>query len=189
MKRKIWMQVHLYLSLFFLPVAFIYALTGVLYIFEIRQNSGAHIVDITLNSMPSKGNEQSFMLQVLQDHNLKIPQDTTLKMMKGSPFMGNIKYSVTLNKNKEGKPILRTIDRGLYGILMLMHKSSGKKYEILGFKLSIFDFLAISFGISLMIFYLSGLIVTSFCKGKRAPAFGILGMGFILTTLAIYLSI
>lgn len=189
MKRKIWMQVHLYLSLFFLPVAFIYALTGVLYIFEIRQNSGAHIIDITLDSMPPKGEEQSFMLQILQEHNLKIPQDTTLKMMKGSPFMGNIKYSVTLNKNREGEPVLRTIDRGLYGILMLMHKSSGKKYEILGFKLSIFDFLAISFGISLMIFYLSGLIMTSFCKGKRAPAFGVLSIGFILTILAIYLSI
>jgi len=49
--------------------------------------------------------------------------------------------------------------------------------------------IAIGFGISMLLFYLSGLIITSFCKGKRKSAFGVLGAGFIITTLAVYLSI
>lgn len=189
MKRKFWMQIHLYLSLFFLPFALIYAITGVLYIFEIRQNSGATIIDIQLDSMPKRGEEQNFILQTLKANNLQIPQDTTLKMVKGSLSMGNIKYNASLSKNKQGEPTLRTIDRGLYGILMLMHKSGGTKYEVLGFQFSFFDFFAIGFGLSMLIFYLSGLIVTSFCKGKRASALSVLGAGFILSIIAVYFSI
>lgn len=187
--RKFWMQMHLYLSLFFLPAALIYAITGVLYIFEIRQNSGATIIDIPLDSMPQKGQEEEFIITILKNKNLQIPKDTQLHMMKGNLTMGNIKYSVSLSKDKEGKPMLRTIDRGLYGILMLMHKSTGSKHEIAGFKLSYFDFIAIGFGFSMLLFYLSGLIVTSFCKGKRKIAFGVLGGGFVLTALAVYGSI
>lgn len=187
--RKFWMQIHLYLSLFFLPVAVIYAITGVLYIFEVRQNSGATIIDIPLDSMPSKGEEQRFILQTLESHQLKIPKDTQLKVMKGTPFIGNIQYSATLNKDKDGKPVLRTIDRGLYGILMLMHKSAGTKYNMGGFKFSAFDCIAIGFGISMLLFYLSGLIVTSFCKGKRKGAFLTLCAGTILTILAVWMSV
>lgn len=187
--RKLWMQIHLYLSLFFLPTALIYALTGVLYIFEIRQNSGANITEIKLDSMPQKGEEREFIIQTLQVHQLKVPKDTTLRAMKGNITMGNIKYSVALAKDRNEQPILRTIDRGLYGILMLMHKSHGTKYELGGFKFSFFDMIAIGFGISMLLFYLSGLIITSFCKGKRKSAFGVLGAGFIITTLAVYLSI
>ncbi|CUU39019.1 MULTISPECIES: hypothetical protein [Helicobacter] len=80
--------------------------------------------------------------------------------------------------------MIRVVDRGLYGILMLMHKIRAR-----GFKFSFFDMIAIGFGISMLLFYLSGLIITSFCKGKRKSAFGVLGAGFIITTLAVYLSI
>lgn len=187
--RKLWMQIHLYLSLFFLPAALIYAITGVFYIFEIRQNSGANIIEIKLDSMPQKGDEKEFIITTLQEHQLKVPKDTTLHSMKGNLAMGDIKYGVSLIKDKDGTPIIRTIDRGLYGILMLMHKSTGTKYELGGFKFSFFDFIAIGFGISMLLFYLSGLIITSFCKGKRKAAFGVLGAGFIITTLAVYLSI
>ncbi|CUU40851.1 hypothetical protein [Helicobacter typhlonius] len=187
--RKLWMQIHLYLSLFFLPAALIYAITGALYIFEIRQNSGANIIEIKLDSMPQKGEEREFIIKTLQEHQLKVPKDTTLHSMKGNLTMGDIKYGVSLVKDKDGTPIIRTIDRGLYGILMLMHKSTGTKYELGGFKFSFFDFIAIGFGISMLLFYLSGLIMTSFCKGKRKVSFGVLGAGFIITTLAVYLSI
>lgn len=187
--RKFWMQVHLYLSLFFTPAALIYAVTGVLYIFEIRQNSGAIIHEIPLDSQPPKGEEQAFILKILEDNNLKIPSDTQVRMGRGGLTMGNIKYGVNIAKDKNDKPILRTTERNLYGVLMLMHKSGGTKHEIGGFKFSYFDFIAISFGISLVIFYLSGLIITSFCKGKRASAFGVMGVGFVVTALAVYFSV
>lgn len=58
LNKKNWMQIHTYLSLFFLPAAFIYVLTGALYIFEIRQNSGAKIYEFKLDSIPKKGEEK-----------------------------------------------------------------------------------------------------------------------------------
>ncbi len=81
------MQIHLYLSLFFLPAALIYAITGVFYIFEIRQNSGANIIEIKLDSMPQKGDEKEFIITTLQEHQLKVPKDTTLHSMKGNLTM------------------------------------------------------------------------------------------------------
>ncbi|MDE6886156.1 MAG: hypothetical protein K2P17_03870 [Helicobacteraceae bacterium] len=187
--KKNWMQIHTYLSLFFLPACILYVLTGIGYIFEFRQNSGANIIEIPLNEMPKNGQEKEFILNKLKENNLKIPQNTELKMSKGALNMGNIKYNVSLTKNKNNEPTLRIIDRGIYGILMLMHKSNGKKYDICGFKLSIFDFIAISFSISLMLFYLSGLIVTQFCKKNRKAALNYLLVGFIITGLGVYFSI
>lgn len=189
MKRKLWMQIHLYLSLFFTPLALIYAFTGVLYIFGLNQNAGAIITNITLESRPQKGQERDFILEILNQNNLKIPKDTSIKSLKGNIAMGDVKYSVALLMEKNGNLILRTTERNLYGVLMMMHKSGGKKYEIGDFRFSLFDFLAIGFGISMLLFYLSGLIMTSFCKGKRKAAFGVMGIGFLLTILAVYLSV
>ncbi len=189
LNKKNWMQIHTYLSLFFLPAAFIYVLTGTLYIFEIRQNSGAKIYEFKLDSIPKKGEEKKIILNTLIDNNLPLPKDTTIKIMKGNPTIGNVKYSATLRTNKDGSTSVYVVDRGIYGILMMMHKSGGKKYDIFGFKLSFFDFIAITFAISMLIFYLSGLIVTSFCKKNRKTALIYFGAGLITTTLAIYFSI
>lgn len=187
--KKNWMQIHTYLSLFFLPAALIYAITGVLYIFEIRQNSGAIIHNIELESMPRKGEERELILKVLEENNLQIPKNTELKNFRGSPSMGNVYYGVNIVQEKDGKIILRATQRNLYGVLMLMHKSTGTKFALGGFKFSLFDFIAIGFGISLLLFYLSGLFVTSFCKRNRASAFGTLGVGLVITILAVYFSV
>lgn len=103
--------------------------------------------------------------------------------------MGNVKYSATImNDQKEGL-ILNVADRNLYGVLMMMHKSGGTKFELGGFKFTFFDFIAVCFGLSMILFYLSGLIMTSFCKGKCKSGFGVMGIGFIVTILAIYFSV
>ncbi|WP_258864190.1 MULTISPECIES: PepSY-associated TM helix domain-containing protein [unclassified Helicobacter] len=178
--KQLWMKIHVYLSIFFFPAAFIYVLTGALYIFEVRENADATIHTITLDSLPEKGQEQEFILNLLAKHNLKIPSDTQVRMMKGMPTMGNIKYSASIAKDRDGTNILRTTDRGLYGILLLMHKAKGKFY---------FDIIAVTFSISMIIFYLSGLIMTSFCKKRRKSALWTFVAGLGITALAVYLSI
>ena len=60
--KSLWMKVHLYLSLFFLPAALIYALTGALYIFDVRENADASIQELVLPSVPQKGEEQEIIL-------------------------------------------------------------------------------------------------------------------------------
>lgn len=189
LNKKSWMQIHTYLSLFFLPAAFIYVLTGALYIFEIRQNSGADIYEFKLDSMPKTGEEKKVIIDTLLANNLKIPKDTQIKVVRNNITMGNTKYSASIMKDKDGNAILRVTNRGIFGVLMMMHKSSGIKYDIGGFKLNLFDLIAITFSISMMIFYLSGLIVTSFCKKNRKTAFGYFFAGIILTSLAVYFSV
>ena len=94
--------------------------------------------------------------------------------------MGSIKYSASITTNKQGESIVRVTDRGLFGILVLMHKAKGKVY---------FDIIAVGFSLSLIVFYLSGLIITSFCKKKRKQALLAFALGLILTALATWASI
>lgn len=178
-KKQIWMKVHLYLSLFFLPAALIYAITGSLYLFDIKEEAGATIHEIQIESLP-KGKEQDTILQILKDNNLKIPSDTTLKMVRGNPSMGSIRYSVMVIKERDGTMKLRALQRGFYGILLLMHKGKGGFY---------FDIIAIGFSVSLFLFYFSGLIITAFCKHKRGAALLAFFCGFCVTGLMVFLSI
>ncbi|GAB0172281.1 hypothetical protein [Helicobacter trogontum] len=178
-KKKIWMNVHLYLSLFFLPAALLYAITGSLYLFGIKEEAGATIHEIKIQPLP-KGKEQETILQILKENNLKIPSNTTLKMARGNPSMGSIRYNITVTKAKDGSTVLRTIERGLYGILLLMHKGKGGFY---------FDIIAVSFSVSLLLFYFSGLIITTFCKNKRKSALLAFFGGLVITGFMIFLSI
>lgn len=178
-KKQIWMKVHLYLSLFFLPAALIYAITGSLYLFNVREEAGATIHEVKINLLPN-GHEQETILNILKENNLKIPKNTELKVVRGNQSMGSMQYSVSVIKDKDGSYILRTVERSLYGILLLMHKGKGGFY---------FDIIAVSFSISLILFYVSGLIITSFCKNKRKTALIAFLLGFVATITMIILSI
>ncbi|RDU66740.1 hypothetical protein CQA53_02935 [Helicobacter didelphidarum] len=176
--KQIWMKVHVYLSLFFLPVALLYALTGALYLFDIREEAGANITEFRVESI-EKGREKETILHELVTRNIRIPDNTNIKNMRGNLSMGSIAYSITLMKDKEGYKI-RVVNRSLYGILLLMHKGKGKFY---------FDIIAVGFALSLAIFYLSGLVMTSFCKKKRKNALITFCLGLVITIFMIYLSI
>lgn len=180
MAKKHWMKIHTYLSLFFLPMCLIYVLTGIGYIAGFKDSAGAKIHKITLESTPQNGKEREFILELLKNNNLKIPKNTAITMMRDNPTMGNIKYNVALQKDKNGQMSLVATERSIYGVLVLMHKAKGAVY---------FNALAICFAVSLMIFYLSGLIVTSFCKKNRKPALITLISGLALTAIAIFLSL
>ncbi len=180
MSRQIWMKIHVYLSLFFLPAAFIYALTGALYLFGIRENFGANIHDFQIDSV-TKGKEKELILDILEKNGLKIPSDTELRNFRGNLSMGSIKYNATLIfDNKTNSYTLKVVDRSIYGILLLMHKGKGAFW---------FDIIAVGFAISLMLFYFSGLVMTAFCKNKRGVAFGVFLLGLLITSIMIFLSI
>lgn len=178
--KKDWMKIHLYLSLFFLPMCAIYVLTGIGYIFDLKDDAGAKITEIAIPNPPQKGEEGAFMIEILKANNLKIPTNTEVKIQKGNPMMGSVSYAVSLESDrKSGELKLKVIDRSLYGILVLMHKAKGAVY---------FNIVAVCFALSLAIFYLSGLIMTSFCKNSRKSAGIAIVLGFAITAIAIYLS-
>lgn len=184
MQKKHWMKIHTYLSLFFLPMCLIYVLTGVGYIFDLKDSAGAKTQNLALvgelNDLSDLKLAESAIINTLKENNLKIPSNTALREQKGNLTMGGIKYSVTLQKAKDGHFEVKTMERSIYGTLVLMHKAKGAAY---------FNALAICFAISLTLFYLSGLIMTSFCKKNRRNAFATLGAGFAITAIAIFLSV
>ena len=184
MQKKHWMKIHTYLSLFFLPMCLIYVLTGVGYIFDLKDSAGAKTQNLALvgelNDLSDLKLAESAIINTLKENNLKIPSNTALREQKGNLTMGGIKYSVTLQKAKDGAFEVKTMERSIYGTLVLMHKAKGAAY---------FNTLAICFAISLTLFYLSGLIMTSFCKKNRRNAFATLGAGFAITAIAIFLSV
>ena len=187
--KQLWMKIHTYLSLFFLTAAIIYALTGVLYIFEIRQNSGAQVWKYPIDSIPPKEQASEIILHTLKQNNLEIPSDTQIKEFRGNLSIGNIYYGAMILKDRDGQLVIQVTKRNLYGVLMLMHKSVGTKFELGGFKFSFYDFIAIGFGISMFLFYFSGLVMTSFCKKRRLSSFLTFFAGFVITALAIYFSL
>ncbi len=65
------MQIHLYVSLFFIPMALIYAITGSFHIFGVRQNAGAEIVEVKVESPIIKGEEQRIILETLKKKSSK----------------------------------------------------------------------------------------------------------------------
>ncbi len=184
--KKHWMKIHTYLSLFFLPVAFIYVLTGALYIFGINNNTTATSYDFKLDSPPKKGEEQQIIIDTLLANNMKLPSDTNITIIRNQASMGNVAYSAMITKDGKGNDVVRVTERGLCGILIMMHKSTGTKHDMFGLKLTFFDIIAITFSISMLIFYLSGLIVTSFCKKDRKNALMFFSAGFMITALAIW---
>lgn len=179
--KKSWMKIHTTLSIFFLPIALLYVITGVGYIFGYKDSAWASIYEFNLANMPEKGTEKEFMLNFLKDKDIKIPKNTNIKTIKGSITMGNIKYNVSIAENKkDGGAKLTVMNRSIYGVMVLMHKSKGAYY---------FDILAICFSMSLILFYLSGLIMTSFCKAHRKNALIYFIAGVFSTIIAIYFSI
>ena len=82
-------NIHIYLSLFFLPLALMYALTGTLYICGFDQDSGAIKHSYVLNQAFKQEETKDVMLQFLSDNNLKIPSDLTLKTKRGAATLGN----------------------------------------------------------------------------------------------------
>ena len=175
-------KIHIYVSLFFLPMALIYALTGALNIFGFTQDSGAKITKLEIESaMPKEKAElRDFVIKNLEERGVEVPGDTEIKQSKRGVSMGGIKYNVRISSIDENRTSIDITDRGLFGSLLLLHKAKGGYY---------FDILAVSFSIALIMLYFSGLFITAFCKNRRAISFGTVAIGAITTAVLAYMSV
>lgn len=174
---KIFRKIHIYLSLFFLPVALLYALSGALYIAGIHGETQGKIV---LNAAPQPGEEISAILFALKGANLPAPQNTEPKKdKKGNLQIGNAFFSAALSCKGETCEV-QTTKRGFIGILILLHKAKLGWY---------FNILAYGFALSLVIFYISGLFMTLFnSKKDRAAQYTTIALGIVVCVLLGYLS-
>lgn len=153
-------NLHIYLSLFFLPLALLYAITGILYMSGINQDSGAIKHQYTLTQEIQKGQEVTALIQFLKDNNLKVPFNTTPKKGRmGAITIGGTHYSASIVNSRDSTYTITTVQRSLIGDMVMLHKAKAKWY---------FDVLAVGFGITLILLYVSGLIITLFNSKKIA---------------------
>ena len=181
-KYKFFLQFHIYLSLFFLPVALLYAVSGLAYIFGANQDFMATKNSYKTNLVLQKGAEQEAVLQFLKEQNIKIPNDVNLKKDKkqGGLTMGTASYSINVKQAKD-ELVVTTTKRSFLGNIIMLHKDKTGWY---------FRILSISFGFSLMLFYLSGLMITFFANKKERKAQLLVIAAGILTSVVLgYISL
>lgn len=176
---KLFRKIHIDLSLFFLPLALLYALSGALYLSGFNQNSGAKTWVFSLPKM-QRDQIPSAINEWLQSNHLKSIDSNQLESGKGdSLMMGGASYSANIKKKGEGFEV-EVVQRSFLGNMIMLHKGKAKWY---------FDILAFGFAFSLIVFYVSGLIMTNFCNKRRMRSFSILGIGFLITFVIGYLSL
>ncbi len=82
-KNKLFRQIHIYVSLFFLPCAVLFALTGIAYILGADQDTGLKVETYKLVKNIEPGKEKDALIQYLQENNLKVPSDAEATQGKG----------------------------------------------------------------------------------------------------------
>ncbi len=181
-KNKFFRQIHIYLSLFFLPCAFIFALTGIAYIFGINQDIGLSKQTYTLNAKIEDGKEIENLLAFLKENGIKIPSNTKpIKSRDKGVTIGSTHYSVSIAKSTEDSYEITAKTRSLLGDLIMLHKNKGAWY---------FSVLSVGFGVVLFLLYISGLIITLFAnKRDRKNQILTLILGLLVTFVLAYASL
>lgn len=179
---KFFRDVHIYLSLFFLPIALMYALTGVLYIFGFNQNSGATQHTYHIKEPVQKGQEVTAMLEFLKENHLEIPSSLETKTTKnGAISIGSVAYSAHIMQHAENHYSITTTKRSILGNLIMLHKAKAKWY---------FNILAVGFGLTLILLYVSGLMITLFhSKKNRNIQYATILFGIAISVIIGYLSV
>ena len=182
-KTKFFRLAHIYVSLFFLPVALLYAVSGVAYIFGANHDTFATKIEYEANATLVKGQEQALLLEILNEKGIKVPANTQVRndRRQGGVSMGGIHYSINAKQQGADTLIITTTTRSLLGDIILLHKDKGAWY---------FSVLAVGFGVALALLYLSGLMITLFASKKdRTPQLIVLTLGVITCSVLGYLSV
>lgn len=178
--KKIFRKIHLYMALFTIPVGIMIALTGALYVLGADQDTGAKINTYTVNQIIPKGEEIEFLKQWTKENNVKMPKpNVSLDKAKINRTVGSAGYTITL-KNKENTTEIITLDRSILGDMIMLHKAKGGL---------LFKIMLVLYGIVLITFYISGLVIAVFKKnvnGKLVPkteSYIVIAAGFIVTII------
>ncbi|TKX30556.1 hypothetical protein [Campylobacter estrildidarum] len=181
-KNKLFRQIHIYLSLFFLPCALIFAITGIAYIFGFNQDIGLKEQSYKLIKHIEEGKEKEALIEYLIENNLTIPSNiNTIKNKHKGISIGGIHYSASIAQTSKDEYTITLKTRSLLGDMIMLHKNKGLWY---------FSVLSVGFGIVLFLLYISGLTITLFANKKdRKKQFLVLFLGFFITIILACLSL
>ena len=171
--------VHLYISLFFLPLALLYAVTGVMLVCGFNQDTGAKKQTFHLSSEFNKESIADEVKTFLQSKNIALPSNFEPQKAKGGGVMyGSGAYNVVAQSGEKETRIVVT-QRSFLGLIMLLHKGKAMWY---------FNILAFGFAFALAMLYISGLIIANLGKMK-AKAWASVGAGFVVVIILGCLSV
>ncbi|MBZ7942739.1 hypothetical protein [Campylobacter molothri] len=181
-KNKIFRQIHIYFSLFFLPCALIFAISGIAYILGFNQNVGLKVQTYKLNQYIQKGKEREALIEYLIENKLKLPSNIEpIKSKNKGITIGTVHYSANIAPINENEYLITLNTRSLLGDMIMLHKDKGLWY---------FSILSIGFGVTLFLLYISGLIITFFANKKdRKRQLFVLSLGFLITFILAYMSL
>lgn len=184
--KKYLRKIHYYMALFTIPVGFMVAITGVVYIAGLDQDVWAETNTYKLETTIPVGQEVEFLKKWTKENNVKMPKQNVSKDKSGlNRTVGSAGYTITI-KESNGKTELLTKDRSLLGNMIMLHKAKGG---------ILFKIMMIFFGIVLAGFYITGLGFAMFKKnvnGTMVPkteAYVTIAAGFIVTIVFAILSL
>lgn len=183
MMANLWMRTHNHVSMFFLPVALLYALTGALYIMGIQGGTNHKtIVEVTAEQpLPQDIKAlQTFIGMQLQERELRLPEGE-LQAARGTFVWGQPSgYHVMVEppKGATGARIV-CVTPALYSRLVFLHKAKcGTPFKVMG----------IAFGAAMTLIYLSGLVIGWRVVSRRRTSIATLVAGAMVTLIVAWLS-
>lgn len=171
------MKVHGYLSIFFLILMLMYALTGILYLFDIKGSQSSRSISFQLDYWPESETEAlTFMPEILEKiGEKKLPRQYSER--KGHKWY-DLKKSILLTQGDKHNSVLVTVSHSDFMRQMLMiHKGYGGP---------LFTLLGIALGIYVMLMLISGVWLSIKTKPMLRGSFISAGMGLV-TVIVIYL--
>jgi len=180
---NLWMRTHNYVSMFFLPVALLYAVTGGLYIMGIRGGADQKETIEVASAQPLPQDIealQTFVGTQLQDRKLRLPAGDA-QLGRGTFIWGQPSgYHVMLEppKGSTGARIV-CVTPAPYSRLVFLHKAKcGMPFKVLG----------IAFAIAMSLIYLSGLVIGWRAVSRRRTFLATLAGGALVTLVLAWLS-
>ena len=183
MSKKFWMRIHLYVSMFFIPMALIYAITGGLEImFTFHGYSHEEVIEISLNEPLSDdlSDLESWVAKQLNERQLPVPHGHG-EMQRGQFIWGRpTGINVALRRNRTENTVrIRHEVPDFYNRLANLHEGRGGQA---------FNIMAMSFSVAMILIYISGILICWKSVKLRRLVLASLSIGLVVTAIAIMMS-
>jgi hypothetical protein len=179
---KVWMKIHLYVSIFFMPVAMIFAVTGGLEIFGFHGSSREQTIEVSLTQpIPDDIDaQQSFVAEQLKKNNLPVPRGRA-QSIRGQFFWGRPTGRNIIMRIAQARNVaqIRIEIPSFYNRLALLHEARGG---------AAFNCLAVGFAIAMIVIYVSGIMICWKAVKMRRAILLSLFVGLIVTAIAVFTS-
>ncbi|GAA7090862.1 hypothetical protein [Helicobacter pylori] len=148
---------HIYATTFFFPLVLLFAISGLLLLFGVRQDTGATIKEWVLEKSLKKEERLDFLKDFIKENHIAMPKKIEPREHRGALVIGTPLYEINL-ETKGDQTKIKTIERGFLGALIMLHKA---KVGV------VFKALLGIFCVFLLLFYVSAFLMVAFKDTKR----------------------